>query len=243
VVCSGEAGVRPRGRRHIRDRIQEPHWTSVIFRGSSCAVTGCRWCGISSCRWASPRGHASCLDGLSAATKPTRRRSPPPKIGTSGSSRDQGTISPMSPRRKPDYCLNLGITWPGLVSLEIKDRVPTLSFKSFGAFTRRRRRTSRIGGRYRGKRATELDQRLRKGERSRPSHFARPQPGRDEELQRPALCSVCRRECLSGDLAYRWDGINGDAGWQAPLHFQGSLRLHRRHQHDHDSRRSGTISS
>ncbi len=38
------------------------------------------------------------------------------------------------PRRKPDYCLNLGITWPGLVALEIKDRVPTLAFKSFGAF-------------------------------------------------------------------------------------------------------------
>ena len=38
------------------------------------------------------------------------------------------------PRCKPDYCLNVGITWPGLVALEIKDRVPTLSFKSFGAF-------------------------------------------------------------------------------------------------------------
>jgi deferrochelatase/peroxidase EfeB len=38
------------------------------------------------------------------------------------------------PRRKPDYCLNLGITWPGMVALELKDRVPTLSFKSFGAF-------------------------------------------------------------------------------------------------------------
>ncbi len=38
------------------------------------------------------------------------------------------------PRRKPDYCLNIGITWPGLVALEIPDRVPTLSFKSFGAF-------------------------------------------------------------------------------------------------------------
>jgi hypothetical protein len=38
------------------------------------------------------------------------------------------------PRRKPDYCLNLGITWPGLLALEIKDRVPALSFKSFGAF-------------------------------------------------------------------------------------------------------------
>jgi Dyp-type peroxidase family len=38
------------------------------------------------------------------------------------------------PRRKPDYCLNLGITWPGMIALELRDRVPTLSFKSFGAF-------------------------------------------------------------------------------------------------------------
>ena len=38
------------------------------------------------------------------------------------------------PRRRPDYCLNVGITWPGLVALEVKDRVPTLSLKSFGAF-------------------------------------------------------------------------------------------------------------
>jgi deferrochelatase/peroxidase EfeB len=39
-----------------------------------------------------------------------------------------------SPRRKPDYCLNVGVTWPGLIALEIKDRVPAVSFKSFGAF-------------------------------------------------------------------------------------------------------------
>ena len=39
------------------------------------------------------------------------------------------------PRHKPDYCLNLGITWFGMLALEIKDRVPSLSFKSFGAFT------------------------------------------------------------------------------------------------------------
>jgi deferrochelatase/peroxidase EfeB len=38
------------------------------------------------------------------------------------------------PRHKPDYCLNVGITWPGLVALEVKDRVPAVSFKSFGAF-------------------------------------------------------------------------------------------------------------
>ena len=40
-----------------------------------------------------------------------------------------------APRCKPDYCLNVGITWPGLVALELQDRVPTVSFKSFGAFT------------------------------------------------------------------------------------------------------------
>ena len=40
-----------------------------------------------------------------------------------------------APRRKPDYCLNVGITWPGIVALEVKDRVPMLAFKSFGAFT------------------------------------------------------------------------------------------------------------
>ena len=39
-----------------------------------------------------------------------------------------------APRCTPDYCLNIGITWPGLVALEIEKRVPTLSFKSFGVF-------------------------------------------------------------------------------------------------------------
>lgn len=38
------------------------------------------------------------------------------------------------PRRKPDYCLNVGITWPGLLALELKERVPNLSFKSFSGF-------------------------------------------------------------------------------------------------------------
>src|SRR3954454_19201958 len=40
----------------------------------------------------------------------------------------------LPPRHKPDYCLNVGITWPGLVALELEQRVPSLSFKSFGAF-------------------------------------------------------------------------------------------------------------
>ncbi len=39
-----------------------------------------------------------------------------------------------APRHTPDYCLNVGITWPGLLAMGITERVPTLSFKSFGAF-------------------------------------------------------------------------------------------------------------
>jgi deferrochelatase/peroxidase EfeB len=39
-----------------------------------------------------------------------------------------------TPRLKPDYCLNVGITWPGMIALEIKELVPAVSFKSFGAF-------------------------------------------------------------------------------------------------------------
>ncbi|HEY6765548.1 MAG TPA: hypothetical protein VI386_12310, partial [Candidatus Sulfotelmatobacter sp.] len=38
------------------------------------------------------------------------------------------------PRHKPDYCLNVAITWPGMIALEMKDRIPAISFKSFGAF-------------------------------------------------------------------------------------------------------------
>ena len=38
------------------------------------------------------------------------------------------------PSRKPDYCLNIGLTWPGVLALQLEEHVPTLSFKSFGAF-------------------------------------------------------------------------------------------------------------
>ena len=45
-----------------------------------------------------------------------------------------GDDSAAAPRRKPDYCLNIGVTWAGLVALEMDERVPALSFRSFGAF-------------------------------------------------------------------------------------------------------------
>ena len=43
----------------------------TISRASSCAVTGCRWCGISCSRSASPPRRARCSDGWSAATNLT----------------------------------------------------------------------------------------------------------------------------------------------------------------------------
>jgi len=39
-----------------------------------------------------------------------------------------------SPKRKPDYCLNVGITWPGLVALGVDDRFPPVPTGSFDAF-------------------------------------------------------------------------------------------------------------
>ena len=86
------------------------------------------------------------------------------------------------PRHKPDYCLNIGITWPGLVALEVRDRVPTLSFKSFGAIHRRGRRTSRVDRRYRGECTTELGWRFRERIRSCPGNAVRHKSGSHDEL-------------------------------------------------------------
>ena len=93
-----------------------------------------------------------------------------------------------APRRKPDYCLNVGITWPGLVALEVEERVPTLSFKSFGAFVEGAARTSGVGRRYRCKLPPKLGRRFWKRGRSRPGDAAHDQPGGDDELQR-RLCA------------------------------------------------------
>ena len=39
-----------------------------------------------------------------------------------------------SPRWKPDYCLNVGVTWPGLVAMGVADRIPPPRSGSFDAF-------------------------------------------------------------------------------------------------------------
>jgi hypothetical protein len=50
------------------------------------------------------------------------------------------------PHHKPDYCLNIGITWLGMIALEVKQRVPNVSFKSFGAFTEGARARAKLVG-------------------------------------------------------------------------------------------------
>ena len=87
-----------------------------------------------------------------------------------------------SPRRKPDYCLNVGITWPGLVALEIKDRVPTLSFKSFGAFIAgAAARASLVGDTGASAPENWIDA-FAVWKRSRPGDAARHEPGGDDGL-------------------------------------------------------------
>ena len=133
-----------------------------------------------------------------------------------------------APRRKPDYCLNIGITWPGLVALEMEERVPTLSFKSFGAFIEGAAQRAESVGDTGAKFARELDRRFWKRARSRPGDAARHQPGSDEGLQRQVVRLVCRRKCLSRNLAPGRDGADGDARWPTRAYVQDSLRIYRR---------------
>ena len=107
---------------------------------------------------------------------------------------------------------------------------------------RRSRATSGVGRRYRASSPGELDRRFREGARSRPGDAARHQPGSDEGLQRQGARLVCRRKCLSGNLAPGRDGADGDAKWQTRADGQSSLRIYRRNQYAHHSRRPGTIS-
>ena len=118
---------------HLRIR-RRAHSTWVIFRDSSCAGTGCPWSGISYLAVGVAAKARELLGRLVSGNE-----SDAPQITTAedwhvGFAPGPGDDLADLPRHKPDYCLNVGITWPGLVALEVKDRVPTLSFKSFGAF-------------------------------------------------------------------------------------------------------------
>ena len=66
-----------------------------------------------------------------------------------------------APRHKPDYCLNIGITWPGLVALELEERIPTLVVQVIWCVHRRSGATCGVGRRYRCEFARELGRRFR----------------------------------------------------------------------------------
>ena len=146
-----------------------------------------------------------------------------------------------APRHKPDYCLNVGITWPGLVALEMEELVPTLSFRSFGAFIE--------GAARRGESVGET------GPSSPQNWIAGFGEGHDHVLMTlhaispeamngysEQLCAlVSRSGRFSGSLATRRTGVGGDAGWSTRPYIQNSLRIYRRNHDAHDPRRPGAI--
>ncbi len=145
------------------------------------------------------------------------------------------------PRRKPDYCLNLGITWPGLLALEVKDHVPNLSFKSFNAFVAgAAARAERVGDtgengpqNWIGGFGTGSDHVMLT------LHAASPEALTTYSDRLSALLVEDRafQEIWRGDGMALMEMQDGQAG----ARFQGPLRLRRRHQHDDDSRRSGAL--
>ena len=147
-----------------------------------------------------------------------------------------------APRRKPDYCLNVGVTWPGLVALEVEERVPALSFKSFGAFIEGAAQRAESVGDTGPSSPGNWIAGFGKGHDHVLVTLHAHQPGSDGGLQRQGARLVCRRRCLSGNLAPGRDGAHGDARWQTGAYCQGSLRIYRRNQYAHHSRRPGTIS-
>ena len=129
-----------------------------------------------------------------------------------------------APRRTPDYCLNLGITWPGLVALEIEERVPTLSFKSFGAFIEGAAQRAGVGRRYR----TSSPQNWIAGFGSGDDHVLVTLHAISPE----AMMSYSEASCAlfaEGDafrkyLAPGRHGANGNARWSACAHCESALR-------------------
>ena len=148
-----------------------------------------------------------------------------------------------APRRTPDYCLNIGITWPGLVALEVEATRANALVRVLRRVRRRSRATRGAGRRHRSKFARELDRRFRKWGRSRPGDAARHQPGGDDALQRPVVCLVLRRRCLPRALAPGRNGVDGAARRPTRADGQSALRIYRRHHDAHHSRRPGELSA
>ena len=120
-----------------------------------------------------------------------------------------------APRRTPDYCLNIGITWPGLVALEMEERVPALSFRSFGAFIEGAAQRAESVGDTGPSSPGNWIAGFGKGHDHVLVTLHAISPEAMDGLQRQGARLVCRRECIPGNLAPGRDGADGDARWPA----------------------------
>ena len=102
-----------------------------------------------------------------------------------------------APRRTPDYCLNIGITWPGLVALEMEERVPTLSFRSFGAFIEGAAQRAESVGETGPSSPQNWIGGFGEGHDHVLVTLHAISPEAMDGLQRQVVCLVCRRRCLS----------------------------------------------
>ena len=145
------------------------------------------------------------------------------------------------PRHKPDYCLNVGITWPGLIALEIRDRVPTLSFKSFEAFTAGAAERAELIGDT----GPSAPENWVGGFGSGSDHVMMtlyaisPEAMTNYSDRLSALFAEGNafREIWRTDGTALTEMVDG----KPSIHLQAPLRLHRRHQQGHDSGWSRTV--
>ena len=112
-----------------------------------------------------------------------------------------------TPRCKPDYCLNIGITWPGMVALELQNRVPSLAFRSFGAFVEGAAQRGELVGETGESSPENWSRWFWKGGRSRAGNVARPQSGSDD-----AATAIACASGLAKEMPFRRSG--GKTGWR-----------------------------
>ena len=109
------------------------------------------------------------------------------------------------PRRKTDYCLNVGITWSGLVALEVQGSPPPLFARDLQCVRRGRGEARGVPWETGRERPGELDQWIRHGQRSCDGHALRLEPGSHGELQHSPDRPVCGGEAY--ELLAQIDGM------------------------------------
>ena len=154
-----------------------------------------------------------------------------------------GDNSADAPRRKPDYCLNVGITWPGLLALEVKDRVPTLRVQIIRRVYGRRRRASGIGGRYRASAPENWIGGFGKGDDHVLVTLHAMSPDALAAYSDRLSALFAEVDAFREIWRLRRYGVDGDARMASRFTHKVPFRLYRRHQHDHHSRRAGTVSA